>query len=133
MPVSIDWTDDSRTLARYEILAPWTWDDLHTAAERLDAMLDSVDHPVDVLIDVRQMGSLPSSALGHLRSLTQQTARHPHWRLSLIIGASRLVQALMNTLTLLHPQIGARYVVVESEEQAYDQLRKRSTISSTEN
>ena len=90
MPVEFDWGDEAQTWLRFTPTTPWNWTDFHRAMRRATFWLDSVDHPVEILIDLRQSARLPAGALGHIRSLG--VAIHPNSRnRAVIIGLDESV------------------------------------------
>jgi hypothetical protein len=84
MPVEFDWDDDSQTTLRFTASPPWNWNDFHKAMRRAAFWLDTVDHDVDILIDLRHSGKLPAGALGHVRSLGVSIHPNSHDRVVII-------------------------------------------------
>jgi hypothetical protein len=76
MPVDFVWDDDAHTILRVTATMPWNWNDFHKAMRRASFLLDTVNHDVDLVIDLRQSLKLPAGALGHIRSLG--AAIHPN-------------------------------------------------------
>ncbi|HLV34584.1 MAG TPA: hypothetical protein VKY59_05715 [Spirillospora sp.] len=76
MPVEFAWDNDEKTVVRVVATMPWNWNDFHKAMRRASFLLDTVQHDVDLLIDLRQSVKLPAGALGHIRSLG--AAIHPN-------------------------------------------------------
>lgn len=76
MPVDFAWDDDDQTIVRVVPVMPWNWNDFHKAMRRASFLLDTVQHEVDLIIDLRQSVKLPAGAFGHIRSLG--AAIHPN-------------------------------------------------------
>ena len=83
MSIDFAWDNDDQTVLRLVATAPWNWNDFHKGMRRATFLLDTVDHPVELIIDLRQSNTLPAGALGHVRSLGKPL--HPNMRTRLII------------------------------------------------
>lgn len=83
MAVEFDWDNEAQTILRFTAVTPWNWNDFHKTMRRATFWLDSVNHPVEMMLDFRQTTKLPAGALGHIRSLG--TAIHPNSSNRLVI------------------------------------------------
>lgn len=83
MPITYDWDNPEQTLIRLRAEGAWNWNDLHKTMRRAGFWLDAVDHPVDLILDLRGGDRLPAGALGQIRSLGR--AVHPNGRDRLLI------------------------------------------------
>jgi hypothetical protein len=83
MPVHFDWDNEQQTVLWFTATAPWNWTDFHRAMRQATFWLDAVQHPVDLVVDLRQSHKLPAGALGHIRSLG--TAIHPNGQNRVVI------------------------------------------------
>ncbi len=78
MPIQFAWDGDSQTVLRFLVTDPWNWNAFHKTMRLATFQLDGVDHPVEMVVDLRQSKKLPAGALGHVRSLGKAT--HPNAR-----------------------------------------------------
>jgi hypothetical protein len=69
MPITFDWDNEAQTVLRVVATSSWNWNDFHKTLRRATFWLDSVQHPVEILVDLRATTRLPAGALGHIRSL----------------------------------------------------------------
>ncbi len=90
MPVHFEWTDATKTVLRYRVEGQWNWNDLHKHLARAAFQMDSVDHPVDLLLDLRGSSQLPAGAVAHLRSVGKKQHRNSSERV-IIVGLPREV------------------------------------------
>jgi hypothetical protein len=94
MPVEFHWDNGEQTLLCFVTRDPWNWNDFHKAMRRATFTLDTVDHPVEILVDFRQSNRLPAGALGHIRSLGKAIHPNTHNRL-LIVGLDDSMAGLL--------------------------------------
>ena len=83
MPIQFDWDNADQTIIRFIATDPWNWNDFHKTMRIASFRLDMVDHPVEMVIDLRQSSKLPAGAVGHIRSLGNLA--HPNARKRLLI------------------------------------------------
>jgi len=117
MPIHFDWDNDDQTVLRFVATAPWNWNDFHKNMRRATFWLDTVDHPVEIIIDLRQSDALPAGALGHIRSLGNRS--HPNLRSRLvIIGLDESVAGPLGGTDGVY-QVGERLIrFVETDDEA---------------
>lgn len=83
MPITIAWDNDDKAVLRLTATGRWNWNDFHKNMRVATFWLDTVDHPVEIVVDLSQSDKLPAGALGHIRSLGTQI--HPNGRARLLI------------------------------------------------
>ena len=49
MSVNVTWENNERTIIRLTVSGRWQWCELHAAKAQIEAMLDTVDYPVNIL------------------------------------------------------------------------------------
>jgi hypothetical protein len=104
MPVQLDWENDDHTIVHMEMIGHWTWKEAYDGSGVGFTMLESVDHPVDVIIDLRKSTGLPVLALTHARNMIPK--RHPRTRMTVFIGANELFMTLWRIFSSAYRQIG---------------------------
>lgn len=128
MPVNAAWDDAAHTIIRYELIGNWTWDEYFATRETLNAMLDSVSHPIYVIIDVGQMRGVPMNALSEMARGTQRAqAQRPNWAGGYFVGVNPLFRTLFNVFRRINPQMAARYQTAETLEEARRMIAARQT------
>jgi hypothetical protein len=116
MPIQVQWDNEDKTILRYQYEGAWTWDDLYTALAQGYEWIDTVDHTVDIIIDLRQSSIIPSSALTHARNLDKH--RHPRIGLTIAVGANRFIQLLADTFKRLVPSVASQYTLLATLDEA---------------
>ncbi len=67
--IVVNWTDETQTGILLDFRGRWSWADLNTANQQVEAMIKSVSHVVDVVNDLTHSSGLPNGALSQARSM----------------------------------------------------------------
>ncbi len=116
MPIIVSWFNEEKTIASYQLVGRWTWDDLYAAVQESRAMVMGVNHPVYFIIDVTKNHSVPPGALTHLRSITAGVS--PNWKMGVFVGVNTFVETLLKTFIKVYPKFGERYTIASTIEEA---------------
>lgn len=122
MGIKIMWDNDERTIMRYEFEARWSWADLYAASDEGTARLDSVDHRVDVIADLRGTSHLPGDFMQHAGRIAGGT--HPHRGIVVVVGASPVLRGLSNTVGFLYRKATKDLRFADSLEEARTLIAK---------
>ncbi|MEO8610043.1 MAG: hypothetical protein ABI690_19270 [Chloroflexota bacterium] len=126
MTITTSWMDSEKTIARYELVGRWTWEEMTVAIKEMYAMLDSVPHAVDIIIDLSQSPSEPPRGmLAHLRTGTMEA--RVNWNSGVFVGVSPFVRVLINTFRRVEPGLAKRYAVANTVDEALTIILKRRT------
>jgi hypothetical protein len=68
MSVHVEWDNQERTAVLWSFIGRWTWGEFDDAVATLSAMYNTVNHPVDLLCDTRQMSILPPDIVSRFKS-----------------------------------------------------------------
>ena len=102
MGIRSDWSDDRQQLMIITIQSPWTWEEFRSMANQAFVEIQSTDHPVATIMDVSQIGKLPSgNFLGHLQFVDSSMPKNVF--ASVLVGAPYVVTSFMNILTRIRP------------------------------
>ena len=69
MGIVLEWENGQHTIIRWTFSGAWTWDDFEAAQREFHAMLNTVDHNVDVIADLRQSQLLPKDTFANFKRL----------------------------------------------------------------
>ena len=119
MPVQIDWENQDHTIVRMELIGHWTWDEAYDGSSIGYTMLESVDHVVNVIIDLRKSTGLPLLALTHARNMIAR--RHPRTGLTVFIGTNSLFLTLWRIFSSAYKQVAhtQEFAFARDAEEAY--------------
>ncbi|NDJ54529.1 MAG: hypothetical protein GYB68_15790 [Chloroflexi bacterium] len=91
MKVSVDWYDQNRRIMLKRYVGRWDWPSFVKAQTTPEGLLDSVSHPVSVIIDAQDY-EIPPEILTKLPQIAQsRIAKHPNLAHVIIVSASPFV------------------------------------------
>lgn len=122
MGIKVIWDNDEKTIIRYCYDSQWTLSDFNEAYTESRALLNTVDHKVHFIIDIRDSHILPNGALSRGRTITNSP--HPNEGRTAIVGANAVIRAVMNLFRRIY---GAKFeeskfIFVDSLENARQEL-----------
>jgi hypothetical protein len=126
MAVSVAWDNDEQTILRYDVKGHWTWDEFTVAFKQGLAMVAAVTHRVDFMVnplDQKSRGYLPPNTIYHV--ITMYRNSPPNKGLTVVIGGGSFFKTLNELNRRLYPRISARYLVVDSLEEARAALKTK--------
>ncbi len=91
MSFDFRWDNPEQTVLRYVADGAWNWNDLHKHLRRSTLWFDTLDHPVETIIDLRGGSRMPGGAVGQLRSLGKQMHANSRAR-TIIMGVDAHLQ-----------------------------------------
>ncbi|MEL7236056.1 MAG: hypothetical protein AAGK74_16240, partial [Chloroflexota bacterium] len=62
MGIRVVWDDDEKTVVRHIYEGTWTWRDFREAVHKAWAMMHTVDHTVDAILDLRNGDVIPKGS-----------------------------------------------------------------------
>ncbi|MGB1288294.1 MAG: hypothetical protein ACPG7F_17295, partial [Aggregatilineales bacterium] len=99
MSIDVTWDTDAKTVLMVSYEKPWTWDEFNQAIDDVQMLLDSVNHPVHMIFDIRGAGFPPQGAMQRFRRTTQ--INHPNVDLLIYIAPSMLARFIGTINTIL--------------------------------
>lgn len=118
MTIAVDWHNPEKTILCYSCHDTWTWDALRIALDSAFHLIDSVNHSIMVLVDMRHSSGTPAISASGLRMVAYSPAvNHPNVQQIVVVGGSPLVRAMYDIFSRLYPQAAAQYRFADSIEQ----------------
>ncbi len=99
MGITIVWDNSDHTVMRMTFTSPWNWDDLETILTEVHAMLDTVNHRVDVIVDMKNSGAIPEGAFWRFHKLTQ--TKHRNRGRVILVGGNTFIRTMTDTVRRL--------------------------------
>jgi len=116
MSVHVEWDSEERSIILWSFVGRWTWGEFDDAFKTVRAMLDSINHPVDIICDMRQMSILPPDIVSRFKAnYLQKTDRI---RFLLMVGMDADLQLFWNTFTDLPYARQLKAYYFETPEEA---------------
>lgn len=97
MAINTIWDDNNKTRILVEFETSWTWAELDAALEKADKMIISVNHPVDIIIDV-EGSNLPKDFLSGAKNLLANPEQRENEGHRVVVGASNLMRQAYQTV-----------------------------------
>ncbi len=107
MCIRVEWSNEAQTAIRIVYEKGWNWRDHQLALDAVNALLDTVAHPVDLLFELEH--SMPQ-AEDTAWSVAQSGPLHPNWsgRLVVVSADEAMARAILEaTPALADPQAAA--------------------------
>jgi hypothetical protein len=125
MTVEVLWDNDEKTVLRYIIAAPWTWDEFWTAFKIGHQLIDSVNYSVDHIVEADYtLRSVPPGMLTQLRAIYRSL--HPRrGKTALLAHKHSAVRTIWFRMALVvYPSAGEEFIFVDTLEEAREVLAK---------
>ncbi|MBI1258779.1 MAG: hypothetical protein GC204_15020 [Chloroflexi bacterium] len=97
MSVHIEWDNEARTTILWSFVGRWTWGEFDDALKTMNAMLDLITHPIDLICDVRQMSILPPDMVSRFKS--HYLKKSAKMRFLIFVGMDADLQLFWDTFT----------------------------------
>ena len=94
MTVSIQWDNDEHTIIRYKFEQGWGWTDLHTALDEAGKLVGTVEHEVDVIMDISTANLVPQGALSQINR-AYRNPKPPNLGITVIIAHNTFLNAMV--------------------------------------
>lgn len=114
------WDNEEKTIIRVTYGLTWTWDDYFQADQAAQALLDSVDHRVDLILDMLNT-ALPADSLSRIPTLIRAGIglARPNTGIVVLVGTSGYLRTLISAFQKVYPQESRRVFLVETLDEAY--------------
>lgn len=118
MPIQIIWDNEEKTVLRASYIGRWTWEELYVEIDQSNALLDSVEHNVDIIHDWSQSARIPPDAMVHARNLIPKI--HPRVRVNIHVGVDSSFTMLWKIFARVYSAIAGRkkFYFVNTIEEA---------------
>jgi hypothetical protein len=124
MTVQVGWDDNDHTILLYTLGSTWTWDELYENIDRGIAMVETVPHVVDVLVDF-QNSQLPPRAFAQFHRVANIPT--PQTSFIVIAGGGTLLLSLFNLFKLIVGNEANKYYWVSDLNKARSTLAAQRT------
>jgi hypothetical protein len=126
MKYNVRWTSEEHHTVLMEFVEDWQWSDFGQATREAHALMDSVTHPVDLIVWHR-VRLPPGSPLSAFRSAAR--AEPPNLRLTAVVvpNFEAFYQALSDIMATFFPDKN-KVIIVNSFEDAVAALEARRVV-----
>ncbi|MBZ0280208.1 MAG: hypothetical protein K8L97_05675 [Anaerolineae bacterium] len=125
MPVTVEWDNAEKTIVRMRMIGKWTWDEAYNAQKEGDALINSVTYPVCAIIDLRESGGVPLSAMSNARSMSAK--QNSRVKMTVFLGANTLFVSLWNVFSKVYTVFVTRhpFAFAKTIEESHAILNQR--------
>ncbi len=116
MPVEYYWYDEQKTIAVCRMSRKWTWEDFYEARQAFRATVTHNPPRVDLILEITHDSVVPSNFVTGVKSAVASASKN--WSMSVLVNPSAYVRSLFNVLSRTYPEIGRRYPIASSYEEA---------------
>ena len=119
MAILVGWENEAHKtiVVTYERI--WTWEDFASSKVQIDALLNSVDHVVNIMSDSRESAGLPGGNALAVLSRSFQSAPS-NVGMVVVLGANPFFKALLQILQTVSLNRAAKNIrFAKSEEDAH--------------
>lgn len=127
MGVHVDWDSPEHTILIYSLDNAWTWDEAFALAETGTAMIATVPHMVDVIVDFQNCHTFPPQSFSQFQRVASLPT--PQTNLVIIAGGGTLLLTLYNLFTLMVGGKSGKYRWASNVEQARAIIRAQQPVS----
>lgn len=99
MSVHVEWDSEDKTAIVWSFLGRWTWGEVDDAGRNVAALLDQVNHTVDLILDVSHMSILPPDVITRVKS--HYLEKPPKVARLILVGADANLRLFWDTFTEL--------------------------------
>jgi hypothetical protein len=117
MPIRTEWETDEKKVLLSIYEGKWDLDEFYAAVQVINTMMDTVDHEVNIILDMHNSRALPKGFIGAIRHTGKQ--RHPCLGTMVLVGGNTLVRMFNDMFLKLYPRPSssrAMYMVANYEE-----------------
>ena len=97
MAIVTRWDNKKKTVILLEFETEWTWDELEAAVQKADALIGSVEHVVDLIIDLEGT-AIPRDILTGAKNLLASGEARPNEGSRVVVGANGALRTIYQTL-----------------------------------
>lgn len=126
MPISVRWDNTEKTCIYYEFIGQWSWDEFDAVYADVYEMLDTVNHKVHAIVDLRNSHLLPQNTLTQMRRLTFQ--QHENGGITIFITENKFAHTLFNILTGVLREAKRIFRIVHAPAEAYQLIERLEDI-----
>lgn len=124
MSIEIVWDNDEQTIIRVTFPEEWTWDEWLEIDVITAPMLDSVQHKVCFLADLRQAKRVPSGLqLKVAREILE--FRHENSDMLVIFGMNKSIDTLLKVVLMALSRLRTHIEIVDTLDEAYERIHFR--------
>lgn len=97
MAIVTRWDNKKKTVILLEFESEWNWEELEAAVHKADGLIGSVEHYVDLIIDL-EGATIPRDVLTAAKTLLASGEARPNEGARVVVGANGALKTIYQTL-----------------------------------
>ena len=97
MAIVTRWDDKKKSIVLLEFESEWSWEELETAVLEADGMICSVEHFVDLIIDLEGT-TIPKDIFSAAKTLLDSGEARPNEGARVVVGANGALKTIYQTI-----------------------------------
>lgn len=97
MSIRVNWLNPEKTAIHLAFQRGWKWNDVYAAISQADTLIGSVPQRVDLIIDVRNAGSIPTDFITVAGDVFSKGEARANEGRRIVVGAGWLMRAAYST------------------------------------
>jgi hypothetical protein len=118
MGVTVGWYDDNHTEVLTTMWGTCNWEELFAGIDKTVALMDTVNHTVRIISDMRHVQHWPHMPPAAMRKLVHAPhLSHRNSGVVIFMGTKPFLRAMFGIFSKLYPPVAARCRFVDDEAQ----------------
>lgn len=118
----IEWRDSSKTVALFTYKGRLEAESYLEAFKECSAMMSSVNHPVDMIVDISEVNYIDVPGLLRLAPIFNKVSARNH-RQSIVVGMSPTARVVVDAAAYLAPRLVQGVRQAKTLEDAYEMVK----------
>lgn len=120
MKIKIHWGNDQQSLLYYTFEVGWDWKDMYDAFAQARELMETVDHPVNIIMDLSHVSLIPKGALAKIR-WAFESPKQKNVGLTVVVTPSSFIKSMIDLGTKIWGKTAKQWSVafVTTLEEAH--------------
>ncbi len=97
MAIVTRWDNKKKTIVMLEFESEWSWDELEGAVQKADSLIGSVEHYVDLIIDLEGT-AIPKDVFSAAKTLLASGEARRNEGVRVVVGANGAIKTIYQTI-----------------------------------
>lgn len=129
--ITTQWADEAKTVIHVRCGRDWSYHDFMENDRRVTEMMDSIDYPVDYILDVRGAPP-PPGIISHFPEMARTAAgvNHPRACRVVLVGLDSYMHVVREIFSKMYPKEYSKMLQANTLEEALELLQSARAGSS---
>ncbi|MCA0454983.1 MAG: hypothetical protein LCI00_13505 [Chloroflexi bacterium] len=109
MPIKAAWNNEAKREIALTFDIRWTLEEFYDVDLVIKGLMDEVDHPVHVLLDIRTSKMMPEGFMSAVQNIARKP--HPNMGLMVMIGLNIFIRSFIMVYRKIYPHKPGEWVI----------------------